>query len=164
MITKYTSEAALDFHTSKDEGRLHHAELQILLQWPDQSCTKSGQLKLLTRRLRLWPLNVNFNANPPYNSSLIADAHGDLFDTTPVDGANGLGTVFEIAKTTHGYASTPRPWSASMGPGGSPNPGKGSLILGPTPRATCSAKQAARCSKSSQPRTASQHPNDPGQL
>jgi uncharacterized repeat protein (TIGR03803 family) len=38
---------------------------------------------------------------------LIADAHGDLFGTTQVDGANGQGTVFEIAKTAHGYASTP---------------------------------------------------------
>ena len=39
--------------------------------------------------------------------SLIADAHGDLFGTTVRGGANGDGTVFEIAKTAHGYASTP---------------------------------------------------------
>src|SRR5262249_19097158 len=42
--------------------------------------------------------------------SLIADAHGDLFGTTAAGGANGAtghGTVFEIAKTAHGYSSTP---------------------------------------------------------
>jgi uncharacterized repeat protein (TIGR03803 family) len=40
------------------------------------------------------------------NGSLIIDAHGNLFGTT-AGGANGYGTVFEIAKTTTGYASTP---------------------------------------------------------
>ena len=39
--------------------------------------------------------------------SLIADANGDLFGTTFEGGANGAGTVFEIAKTAGGYASTP---------------------------------------------------------
>ena len=39
--------------------------------------------------------------------SLIADAGGDLFGTTHGGGANGYGTVFEIAKTASGYASTP---------------------------------------------------------
>jgi uncharacterized repeat protein (TIGR03803 family) len=57
---------------------------------------------------------VSFNgangAGP--QGSLIADAHGDLFGTTSVGGANGngpfdSGTVFEIAKTATGYASTP---------------------------------------------------------
>jgi uncharacterized repeat protein (TIGR03803 family) len=38
---------------------------------------------------------------------LMADAHGDLFGTTSQGGAYGYGTVFEIAKTAHGYASTP---------------------------------------------------------
>ena len=38
---------------------------------------------------------------------LIADANGDLFGTTDSGGANGDGTVFEIAKTAGGYASTP---------------------------------------------------------
>ena len=38
---------------------------------------------------------------------LIADANGDLFGTTDGGGANGDGTVFEIAKTATGYASTP---------------------------------------------------------
>ncbi len=39
--------------------------------------------------------------------SLIVDAEGDLFGTTYKGGVNGDGTVFEIAKTRHGYASTP---------------------------------------------------------
>ena len=33
------------------------------------------------------------------DAGLIADANGDLFGTTDVGGANGDGTVFEIAKT-----------------------------------------------------------------
>jgi uncharacterized repeat protein (TIGR03803 family) len=41
------------------------------------------------------------------NGSLIAGANGDLFGTTSGGGANGFGTVFEIAKTPTGYASTP---------------------------------------------------------
>lgn len=40
-------------------------------------------------------------------SSLIADANGDLFGTTSGGGAFGEGTVFEIATTKGGYASTP---------------------------------------------------------
>ena len=40
-------------------------------------------------------------------SGLIADAAGDLFGTTASGGANGDGTVFEIAKAGAGYASTP---------------------------------------------------------
>jgi hypothetical protein len=45
-------------------------------------------------------------------AGLIADAAGNLFGTTggvaaSGGGANGQGTVFEVAKTTTGYASTP---------------------------------------------------------
>ncbi len=40
-------------------------------------------------------------------ASLIADANGDLFGTTEKGGDYGAGTVFEIAKTSSGYASTP---------------------------------------------------------
>ena len=47
---------------------------------------------------------------------LIADANGDLFGTTAGGGADGAGTVFEIAKTATGYASTPTTWSASTAP------------------------------------------------
>ena len=46
------------------------------------------------------------NGSDP-QASLIADANGDLFGTTVGGGANGDGTVFEIVKTAHGYASTP---------------------------------------------------------
>jgi uncharacterized repeat protein (TIGR03803 family) len=41
------------------------------------------------------------------DGSLIADSNGDLFGTTSEGGANNDGTVFEIAKTAGGYASTP---------------------------------------------------------
>jgi uncharacterized repeat protein (TIGR03803 family) len=40
-------------------------------------------------------------------AGLIMDARGDLFGTTAMGGANGAGTVFEIAKTSTGYAGTP---------------------------------------------------------
>jgi uncharacterized repeat protein (TIGR03803 family) len=39
--------------------------------------------------------------------TLIADAAGDLFGTTDGGGADNDGTVFEIARTKHGYASGP---------------------------------------------------------
>src|SRR5207244_1527016 len=46
------------------------------------------------------------------SSGLIADANGNLFGTTYTGGAYGdifgsYGTVFEIAKTASGYATTP---------------------------------------------------------
>ncbi len=44
-------------------------------------------------------------SNP--EAGLIADANGDLFGTTNSGGASGDGTVFEIAKTSSGYAGTP---------------------------------------------------------
>ena len=40
-------------------------------------------------------------------AGLIADAKGDLFGTTEAGGANGYGTVFQIAKTPTGYSSAP---------------------------------------------------------
>ena len=40
-------------------------------------------------------------------AGLIADDKGNLFGTTSVGGAHGGGTVFEVAKTVSGYASTP---------------------------------------------------------
>jgi hypothetical protein len=52
------------------------------------------------------------NGSLPF-TGLIADAHGDLFGTTEHGGVSdtavesGYGTVFEIAKTAHGYATTP---------------------------------------------------------
>jgi uncharacterized repeat protein (TIGR03803 family) len=52
---------------------------------------------------------VSFNGSDGGDPSggLIADADGDLFGTTAEGGANGDGTVFEIANTVSGYASTP---------------------------------------------------------
>jgi hypothetical protein len=41
------------------------------------------------------------------NGSLIADAAGNLFGTTSYGGTDNRGTVFEIARTKSGYASTP---------------------------------------------------------
>jgi uncharacterized repeat protein (TIGR03803 family) len=40
-------------------------------------------------------------------AGLIADANGNLFGTTAEGGTSNYGTVFEIAKTSTGYASTP---------------------------------------------------------
>lgn len=40
-------------------------------------------------------------------AGLIADANGNLFGTTERGGTNDFGTVFEIAKTASGFASTP---------------------------------------------------------
>ena len=39
--------------------------------------------------------------------SLIIDASGDLYRTTYLGGADGEGTVFEIAETPTGYSTTP---------------------------------------------------------
>ncbi|MGB6686233.1 MAG: choice-of-anchor tandem repeat GloVer-containing protein [Terracidiphilus sp.] len=52
---------------------------------------------------------VNFNGTNGLNpqGALIADANGNLFGTTYLGGASGYGTVFEIVKTSSGYASTP---------------------------------------------------------
>jgi uncharacterized repeat protein (TIGR03803 family) len=44
------------------------------------------------------------NGANPY-AGLIADAAGDLFGTTARGGASGVGTVFELAKTSSGYAA-----------------------------------------------------------
>src|SRR4051812_36676772 len=43
----------------------------------------------------------------PGLGNLIVDARGNLFGTTIYGGADGYGTVFEIPKTSRGYASTP---------------------------------------------------------
>jgi hypothetical protein len=53
---------------------------------------------------------VSFNGNDGNQpkASVTADAAGNLFGTTAGGGPNGGdGTVFEIAKTASGYASTP---------------------------------------------------------
>jgi uncharacterized repeat protein (TIGR03803 family) len=95
-----------DFHTSNDDGHLHHAELANLAAmarsiFHEVGATEVAQPKLTT----LASFNGTNGTNP--TGSLIADAHGDLFGTTIFGGSNDDGTVFEIAKTAHGYASTP---------------------------------------------------------
>jgi len=52
---------------------------------------------------------VNFNGTDGAGpiAGMIADANGNLFGTTEGGGAYEYGTVFEIAKTAAGYASTP---------------------------------------------------------
>jgi uncharacterized repeat protein (TIGR03803 family) len=60
--------------------------------------------------------------------SLITDANGDLFGTTATGGPGSLGTVFEIAKTQTGYASTPTTLVGFNGDGGEGAVLHGSLI------------------------------------
>ena len=52
---------------------------------------------------------VSFDGTDGSNpqAGLILDAAGDLLGTTDNGGANTVGTVFEIANTATGYASTP---------------------------------------------------------
>jgi hypothetical protein len=69
---------------------------------------------------------VNFNGTNGQEpaAGLIADGHGDLFVTTGFGGVYSDGTVFEIAKTDHGYASTPTTlFSFSGVAGNGPNGG-----------------------------------------
>ena len=71
---------------------------------------RCSRLAKTRRRLRYTPTTlVSFNGTNGRHrqAGLIADAAGDLFGTTASGGANGDGTVFEIAKTGSGYASTP---------------------------------------------------------
>ena len=55
-------------------------------------------------------------SNP--EAGLIADGGGNLFGTTEQGGASGQGTVFEIAKTASGYASTPTTLASFNGTNG----------------------------------------------
>ena len=58
--------------------------------------------------------------------SLLVDSRGDLFGTTAGGGVFGLGTVFELVKTSTGYASTPTILASFDGvDGGAP---EGSLL------------------------------------
>ena len=54
------------------------------------------------------PANCPDGAFWPYsNAALIIDASGNLYGAMPKGGVNGMGTVFELAKTTGGYANAP---------------------------------------------------------
>jgi uncharacterized repeat protein (TIGR03803 family) len=61
------------------------------------------------------------------NAGLIADAYGNLFGTTLEGGAYGFGTVFEIVKTTSGYASAPTVLASFSGGDGGAYP-RGGLL------------------------------------
>ena len=65
-------------------------------------------------------------AGAPY-AGLVADAAGDLFGVTFTGGPAGDGTIFEIAKTAQGYASTPTTLISFNGQDGS-DP-EGALIV-----------------------------------
>ena len=104
MTTKYTSEAASDFHTDKDE--VHHAQLTNLAAMAGSIFHQVGATEVADPQLTTL-VNFNYTDGATPINGLIADAHGDLFGTTDTGGANGDGTVFEIAKTASGYASTP---------------------------------------------------------
>jgi uncharacterized repeat protein (TIGR03803 family) len=72
----------------------------------DTAASVAGVDKSKTPKLTtLASFNGSDGADP--FGSLITDAAGDLFGTTNGGGANPSGTVFEIAKTKSGYASTP---------------------------------------------------------
>ena len=60
-------------------------------------------------------------------AGVIADAAGDLFGTTNGGGTYGYGAVFEIVKTSDGYASTPT-LLASFSVADGKYPGNGELI------------------------------------
>ena len=118
--TFYASgENTTDFQTSNDEGDLHHAELTNLAAMAQSIFHQVGATEVAHPELTTL---VNFNGTNGANpfGSLIADANGDLFGVTEYGGTGTVygGTVYEIAKTAHGYANT-TPWSAStalMGP------------------------------------------------
>ena len=50
---------------------------------------------------------LDFTDGAEPEAPLAIDANGDLIGTAEVGGADGWGTVFELAKTANGYASTP---------------------------------------------------------
>jgi uncharacterized repeat protein (TIGR03803 family) len=110
---------------SKNEGHLHHAQLANLAAMAQSIFHQVGATEVAQPELTTL---VNFNGTNGDGplADLIADAHGDLFGTTVTGGANNDGTVFEIAKTAHGYASTPTTLVSFNGTDGS-NP-RGSLI------------------------------------
>jgi uncharacterized repeat protein (TIGR03803 family) len=68
--------------------------------------TKHGYASTPTTLVSFCSLPNCADGRMPY-AGLIADADGNLFGTTSGGGEHDNGTVFEIAKTKHGYASTP---------------------------------------------------------
>ena len=92
---------------------------------------------------------------------LIADANGDLFGTTSEGGAQRDGTVFEIAKTAGGYASTPTTLVSFNGTNGAtPTAGLIADANGDLFGTTAAAVRTttARCSRSPRPPPATPAP------
>ena len=105
--TFYASgENTTDFLPSKDEGHLHHAELANLAAMARSIFHQAGATEVAQPELTTLVSFNGTNGLEPW-AGLIADVYGDLFGTTIYGGANDLGTAFEIAKTAHGYASSP---------------------------------------------------------
>jgi uncharacterized repeat protein (TIGR03803 family) len=96
--------------TTADHAQLANLAAMARSIFHQVGATEVAQPELTT----LVSFNGRDGAGP--NGGLIADAHGDLFGTTSQGGANGAGTVFKIAKTAHGYASTPRQLPAASPP------------------------------------------------
>jgi uncharacterized repeat protein (TIGR03803 family) len=68
--------------------------------------TASGYASLITL-VRVCSLAPPSCADGSHPAAVIADANDNLFGTTQTGGGYAYGTVFEIAKTAGGYASTP---------------------------------------------------------
>jgi hypothetical protein len=83
--------------SSGQMSRLTYSLIFVLVSSASAGCTAASAQTLTT--LTSWT-----DGEVPWGS-LVADANGDLFGTTA--GGAGYGTVFEIVKTSSGYASTP---------------------------------------------------------
>jgi len=64
-------------------------------------------------------VNFNLSNGEAPDAGLIIDAAGNLYGTTELGGANGKGTVFEVARTATGYSSTPITLASFNGTNGS---------------------------------------------
>src|SRR5262249_1699208 len=84
-----------DFHTSNDEGHLHHAELANLAAMARSIFHQVGATEVAQPELTTL---VNFDsadgATP--HGSLIADARGDLFGITALGGTNGATSLDSV--------------------------------------------------------------------
>ena len=86
-------------------------------------------------------VNFNYEDGTSPVAGLLADASGNLFGTTESGGASDpliVGTVFEIAKTAGGYASTPTTLVRFGGPFNG--------VVGSMPEGSLIADSAATCS------------------
>jgi probable HAF family extracellular repeat protein/uncharacterized repeat protein (TIGR03803 family)/VCBS repeat-containing protein len=105
-VTKDHHAVTTDFHTNKDEGHFHHADLANLAAMARSIFHQVGATEVAQPELTTLVSFNSTNGSLPLGG-LIADAHGNLFGTTNEGGRDQGGTVFEVAKTADGYASTP---------------------------------------------------------